>query len=349
MNITLKNISKRYGKLTVLDGLNLSFADGALTALLGPSGCGKTTILNIISGVLHPDRGDVFFGDRCVTDMHLSRRNIGYVFQNYALYPNMTAYENLKFPLTNLPLPGKNRAEKKEYYDQQIMQIARLLRIEDALRRYPSELSGGQQQRIALGRAIIRKPDILLMDEPFANLDRKLSIEMREEIRQIQQKTGLTTIFVTHNQTDANAISDQIVLMNKGEIQQTGTPSQLYDEPVNLFCVDFFGEYGANILDRYALLSCCPGLISCWPRQASTAVCRPEDVTVIAGDGPFKVRNSTHMGGRWLHQMQCGHLRLSALTDEKLSVGTRIALAIMPDGLNFYDSQGHRLPAAEVE
>jgi len=240
MNIKLENITKRYGRMTVLDGLSLSFSSGQLTALLGPSGCGKTTILNIISGVLQPDQGEVHFGDRCVTDTHMSCRNIGYVFQNYALYPNMTAYGNLKFPLTNMPLIGKSRAEKREYYDEQIRKTAKMLQIEDTLMRYPSELSGGQQQRVALGRAIIRRPDILLMDEPFANLDRRLSIEMRDEVRQLQQQLGLTTIFVTHNQADANAISDQIVLMNAGAVQQSGTPSQLYDRPANLFSADFF-------------------------------------------------------------------------------------------------------------
>ena len=266
MNIRLEKISMSYGKLPVLKDLDLSFADGQLTALLGPSGCGKTTILNIISGVLRPNRGEVYFGDSCVTDVHLSRRNIGYVFQNYALYPNMTAYENLKFPLTNLPMPGRSRAEKAAYYHEAITRMAKLLRIEETLGRYPSELSGGQQQRVALGRAMIRQPDILLMDEPFANLDRKLSVEMREEVRQLQQQTGVTTVFVTHNQADANAISDQIVLLDRGAVQQIGTPSQLYDRPANLFAADFFGEYGVNLLDREAVQQQGADLIAHWPR-----------------------------------------------------------------------------------
>lgn len=348
MNITLDSITKRYGRLTVLDNLTLSFPGGELTALLGPSGCGKTTILNIISGALQIDGGNVYFGDRCVTDVHMSRRNIGYVFQNYALYPNMTAYENLKFPLTNTPLPGMSRGEKREYCHEQILKTAKLLRIEDTLSRYPAELSGGQQQRIALGRAIIRKPDILLMDEPFANLDRKLSIEMREEIRQIQQELKLTTVFVTHNQADANAISDRIVLMNEGTVQQSGTPSQLYDRPANLFTADFFGEYGANILRRGWVGDVCPELISHWPEDSRSAMCRPEDLTIVGSGGPFTVRSSTRMGGSRLYQLHCGSQRLTVLSEQVLPTGSNVQLALAPERARFYDSREVLLDLGEV-
>lgn len=348
MNITLEKITKRYGRTTVLEDLCLAFPGGQLTALLGPSGCGKTTILNIISGVLQPDRGDVYFADRCMTDVHLSRRNIGYVFQNYALYPNMTAYKNLEFPLTNTPMPSMSRGEKKEYCDEQIRNIAKLLGIEDLLNRYPSELSGGQQQRVALGRALIRRPDILLMDEPFANLDRRLSIELREEVRQIQQQTGLTTIFVTHNQTDANAISDQIVLLNGGTVQQVGTPSQLYDRPKNLFAADFFGEYGSNILPRKLAEAYCPDLIAAWPAEATAAVFRPEDLNVSADTGGFSIRSSTRMGGSRLYHLQQGELHLTALTNVHLPADASVGVTLLPNRVNFYDHRDQLLSGSEV-
>ena len=347
MDILLQSVTKSFGKLTVLDGLDLSFPHGKLTALLGPSGCGKTTILNLIVGVLHPDRGRVLFGDRDMTQVHLSKRNIGYVFQNYALYPNMTAYENLKFPLTNHPIPGATRSQRREFYDSRIHGIAKLLRIEDTLNRYPSELSGGQQQRVALGRALIRKPDILLMDEPFANLDRKLSIQMREEIRQIQQQTGITTIFVTHNQSDANAISDRVVLLNEGTVQQEGSPSLLYEEPANLFVADFFGEHGSNIVPLEALIPYCPTLHATTPPRAVTVAFRPEDLSLIPGNGPFTVTGMTRMGGSYLHQLRCGELHLQSMTSAGSPPGTHVSILLQPEHISFYDGEGRRIVPQE--
>lgn len=249
MNINLQNISKKYDKENVIENLSLNIPEGKLTALLGPSGCGKTTLLNIIAGLIKPNSGKVYFNDECVSGIPMFKRNIGYVFQNYALYPNMTAYNNIKFPLTNNKQKGVRKKEFKKLTDEKITKIAKLLQIDEYLHKYPSELSGGQQQRVAIARAIIREPSILLMDEPFANLDNKLSVAMREEIRQLQQKLGTTTVFVTHNQTDANAIADNIVVLNEGIIQQQGSPDNLYNQPNNLFVADFIGEYGINTLE----------------------------------------------------------------------------------------------------
>ena len=348
MNIFLKNVSKKFGKVTALNQMSLCFESGKLTGLLGPSGCGKTTILNIISGVLPPSSGDIFFGDNCITNIPLSQRNIGYVFQNYSLYPNMTAYENLKFPLTNQRLPGLSRAQKAEYYDEKIREIAELLQIEETLSRFPSELSGGQQQRIALGRAIIRNPDILLMDEPFANLDRKLSVEMREEVREIQQKTGITTVFVTHNQADANAICDQIVLMNQGTIQQVATASEIYDHPANLFVADFFGEYGSNLMRLDNSCSSIELHRDAAGNSASYVSFRPEDLQITGRDGAFQVKSATRVGGSWIYALQNGKLRFSLISQEQLQPGERVSLQVDGDRLNFYDIAGMRIKQNEV-
>lgn len=349
MNIYLKKVSKKFGKVTALNQMSLCFESGKLTGLLGPSGCGKTTILNIISGVLPPSSGDVFFGDNCITNIPLSQRNIGYVFQNYSLYPNMTAYENLKFPLTNQKMPGLSRAQRAEYYDEKIREIAGLLQIEETLSRFPSELSGGQQQRVALGRAIIRNPAILLMDEPFANLDRKLSVEMREEVREIQQKTGITTVFVTHNQADANAICDRIVLMNQGSIQQVATASEIYDHPANLFVADFFGEYGSNLMRLDD-----PGSSLVLHRDnavngASYVSFRPEDLQITDRDGAFRVKSVTRVGGSWLYALQNGELRFSLISQKQLQPGEQVSLQVDEGRLNFYDIGGIRINRNEVQ
>jgi ABC-type sugar transport system ATPase subunit len=279
-----------------------------------------------------------------MTNAPLQQRNIGYVFQNYSLYPNMTAYDNLNFPLSNLKLSGMTRAQRKAYCSERINSVAKLLRIEDTLTRFPSELSGGQQQRIAIGRAIIRDPDILLMDEPFANLDRKLSVEMREEVKELQQSTGITTVFVTHNQSDANAISDKIILLNNGIVQQADTASEIYDRPRNRFVADFFGEFGSNIMDLddegrkvFSLISNIP------PHQAASVSFRPEAVMVENGKGPFLVKSATRLGGSWLYVLQYEKFRLSVLSSRKLQLAEGVSITVDPLCLTFYDSTGTRM------
>ena len=349
MNIYLKNITKIYGRTAVLDNLSICFESGKLTALLGPSGCGKTTILNTIAGVIPPNSGNIYLGTECVTDYPLSQRNIGYVFQNYSLYPNMTAYDNLIFPLTNIKFPAMTRPQRKEYCREKVHSIAKLLQVEDTLSRFPSELSGGQQQRVALGRAIIRDPDILLMDEPFANLDRKLSIEMREEVREIQQSTGITTIFVTHNQADANAISDKIILLKDGAIQQADVASEIYDHPSNTFVADFFGEHGSNIIymdntgrDIFSLIS------ALQPQGVSAISFRPEDVHFTGKEGPFKVKSKTRLGGSWIYILQHNTSRLSVLSEKTLEVGDSVSISLDENKVNYFDKSGTSLYQKEV-
>lgn len=221
MELRLVDLVKDFSGTKAVDTGSFSISDGKLTGLLGPSGCGKSTLLYLISGLLKPTSGRIFFGDRDVTELPPEKRGIGLVFQNYALYPHMTVAQNIAFPLVN-------RKENRELIQQKTQQMAKLVQVEELLSRKPGQLSGGQQQRVAIARALIKEPDILLLDEPLSNLDARLRLEMREEIRRIQLETGVTTIFVTHDQEEAMSITDEIVLMKKGIIQQQCAPIDMY-------------------------------------------------------------------------------------------------------------------------
>ena len=242
MNIRLEHLRKEFSGTVALDDLSITFQSGKLTTLLGPSGCGKSTLLNLISGILPVSGGGIFFGDREVTKLQPDKRNVGLVFQNYALYPHMSVCDNIAFPLEIKKVPKSKRRERA-------YELAQLLQISDYFERKPAQLSGGQQQRVAIARALAKEPDILLLDEPLSNLDARLRLEMREEIRRLQLKTGITTIFVTHDQEEALSISDYILLMRKGTIQQYGVPQELYDKPANSFVADFLGNPPINMFD----------------------------------------------------------------------------------------------------
>lgn len=235
MELRLVDLVKDFSGTKAVDTGSFSIADGKLTGLLGPSGCGKSTLLYLISGLLKPTSGKIFFGDRDVTELPPEKRGIGLVFQNYALYPHMTVAQNIAFPLVN-------RKENREVIQKKTEQMARLVQVEELLSRKPGQLSGGQQQRVAIARALIKEPDILLLDEPLSNLDARLRLEMREEIRRIQLETGVTTIFVTHDQEEAMSITDEIVLMKKGVIQQQCAPIDMYLQPANRFVASFMGN-----------------------------------------------------------------------------------------------------------
>ena len=220
--------------------------DGKLVGLLGPSGCGKSTILNMLCGLEAPTEGTIHFDDTDVTHLPPEKRGVGMVFQNYALYPMMSVLKNIMFPLENLKGPEKL---PKEEILKRAMDAAKIVQIEEYLQRKPRQLSGGQQQRVAIARALVKMPKVLLMDEPLSNLDARLRLQTREEIRRIQRETNITTIFVTHDQDEAMSISDCIVVMKDGEIQQTGAPQEVYDQPCNLFVSKFLGVPPITLLD----------------------------------------------------------------------------------------------------
>ena len=254
MKVTLQNLTKKYPsrnrkqprEVIAVNDLTFEIPDGQLIGLLGPSGCGKSTTLNLLSGLQKPTDGRIFFGDDDVTDLPAENRGVGLVFQNYALYPHLTVKQNITFPLENRK--GKDRLTKVQMADM-ALEAARLVQIEELLDRKPSELSGGQQQRVAIARALVKMPRILLLDEPLSNLDARLRLQTREEIRRIQRSTGITTVFVTHDQEEAMSISDQIVVMKDGVIQQIGRPQEVYDSPVNLFVAKFLGTPPINVFD----------------------------------------------------------------------------------------------------
>ena len=239
MKVTIQNLTKRFASTTAVNNFSAVIESGELIALLGPSGCGKSTMLNMISGILPVTEGKIYFDEDDVTDLSPEKRGVGLVFQNYALYPHMTVLENICFPL-------EIKKVKKEERIKRAKEMAKLVHVDMLLDRKPSQLSGGQQQRVAIARALVKHPRILLLDEPLSNLDARLRIEMREEIRRIQQETGITTVFVTHDQEEAMSISDHIILMKDGFLQQIARPQELYDEPSNCFVADFLGTPPIN-------------------------------------------------------------------------------------------------------
>lgn len=241
-NILIKNAVKKYGDKEVLKSINLDIKDGEFFTLLGPSGCGKTTLLRMIAGFNSIEGGEFYFNDTLINDMEPSNRNIGMVFQNYAVFPNMTVRGNIEFGL-------KERKISKGEMDEKVNRILDIMQIREYADRKPQNLSGGQQQRVALARAIVIEPDVLLMDEPLSNLDAKLRVELREEIRRIQKEVGITTIYVTHDQEEAMSVSDRIAVMKEGVIQQCSSPREIYHRPHNLFVASFIGKN--NVIDAY--------------------------------------------------------------------------------------------------
>ena len=241
MRIRLENLTKRYQEVTAVDHLNLEIEDGDFVCLLGASGCGKSTTLSIIAGLEQATEGSIYFDEENVGGLEAEERDIGMVFQDYALYPHMTVQENIAFPLKMQGWKKKDRIEK-------VKEAAKMLQIEEYLKRKPGKLSGGQQQRVAIARAIVKNPKILLLDEPLSNLDARLRIELRDEIRRVQKQLGITTIFVTHDQEEALSISDKILLMEKGKISQYSSPKEMYMEPQNMFAAKFLGNPPMNFV-----------------------------------------------------------------------------------------------------
>lgn len=264
MKIVLQHLTKKFpargsvrGRknredVIAVNDFDFEIPDGKLIGLLGPSGCGKSTALNLICGLLKPTEGKIFFGEDDVTGLPPENRGVGMVFQNYALYPHLTVEKNIQFPLENLK--GADKLSKEEM-SKRVLEAAKLVQIDHLLERKPNELSGGQQQRVAIARALVKLPRVLLLDEPLSNLDARLRLQTREEIRRIQQETQITTIFVTHDQDEAMSISDMIVVMKDGIVQQIGKPQNVYDDPVNLFVAKFLGTPPINVFSGEVKMS----------------------------------------------------------------------------------------------
>lgn len=240
--IRLENVSKRWGSFVGVENFSLDIADKEFLVLLGPSGCGKTTTMRMIAGLEETSGGDIYIGDRRVNDLEPKDRDVAMVFQSYGLYPNMNVYENIRFPLKVRKVPTSE-------HDARVMRASGMVELDEFLHRKPAELSGGQRQRVALARAIVREPTVFLMDEPLSNLDAKLRVSTRAQIKNLQHELATTTIYVTHDQIEAMTLADRVVVMEKGVVQQVGTPTDIYDQPSNTFVASFIGSPAMNLMD----------------------------------------------------------------------------------------------------
>lgn len=348
MQLDLINFSKNFGDTKVIENMNLSVGSGEMIALLGPSGCGKSTTLFSICGIHRIDGGQLLFGGRDVSNLPSQQRNVGVVFQNYALYPHMTVTQNIAFPLM---IQKMDAAKIKRL----VGEIAELVHIEELLERRPAQLSGGQQQRVALARALVRKPDVLLLDEPLANLDAKLRLEMRAEIRRIQLETGITAVLVTHDQVEAMSMCDRVALMNDGKIVQFDAPTEMYKNPTNKFVADFLGnppiaflnvteaEGGLKLTNGQIISNLKPNTKQsslqlgvrpeCFGPQFGTSV--TAKITFIEQQGREQLFDVALSDGSKLRSIQP--------TGLNVNVGDEVNWGLDAQGLMMFDSNGARL------
>jgi multiple sugar transport system ATP-binding protein len=283
--VEIRNVRKAFGPVEILHGVSVDIADGEFVVLVGPSGCGKSTLLRMLAGLENITSGEIAIGGRVVNAVPPKDRDIAMVFQNYALYPHMTVYDNMAFSLTLAKAP-------KAVMDHEVGRAARILGLEQLLHRFPRQLSGGQRQRVAMGRAIVRNPQVFLFDEPLSNLDAKLRVQMRSEIKELHQRLKVTTVYVTHDQIEAMTMADKIVVMNNGNIEQAGRPLELYDRPANMFVAGFIGSPAMNMLKG----------------TVSDGSLRTEDGTAW----PLPVNGSRPKDGPAVYGVRPEHLRLDA-------------------------------------
>jgi iron(III) transport system ATP-binding protein len=346
-SVTLEGLAKSFGATKAVDGVTVEAPAGSLTFLLGPSGCGKTTILRMIAGFIEPTRGTVRFGDRDVTAVPAERRECGMVFQGYALWPHMTVEQNVAFGLEVRKIPADERGRR-------VAEALEMVRMAPLASRRPNELSGGQQQRVALARALVYRPQVLLLDEPLSNLDAKLRHEMRGEIRRIVDELRITAIYVTHDQQEALALADRMVILRDGRVEQVGGPRELYERPTSRFVAEFLGE--ANMLDAVV-----EGPVAAGPRPIRTAAgtieslhggvhpagtamlacIRPESLVIRAADEVAEgtpalrgvVAETTYLGGLAQHKVDCAGTSVSVLEINPRHLSRRgepVALTVDP-------------------
>jgi iron(III) transport system ATP-binding protein len=345
MNIGIREVTRRFGGVTAVDAVSLEIADGELFTLLGPSGCGKTTLLRLVAGFYRPDGGAIVFGERVVNDVPPHARNIGMVFQNYALWPHMTVLQNVAYGLRLRRLPA-------EALRARVAEGLRKVNLVGLESRYPGQLSGGQQQRVALARALVLNPDILLLDEPLSNLDAKIRVQVRAEIRRLQQELRITTVYVTHDQEEALSLSDRVAVMREGRVLQVGVPRDLYERPRSRFVADFVGTNNlipgtaVRTEGEWLLVETAIGPLRARPMgalapgQPCVLALRPENVTV-GGSGPDgnRVRGrivlASYLGNTLRYDVEAPGVALKAdIRDpwhhEALPVGTEVTLAFPP-------------------
>jgi len=358
----LKGLTKAYDGALAVDELNLEVKDKEFVVLLGPSGCGKTTTLRCVAGLEFPDEGEIYIGDRLVNDLDPKERNIAMVFQSYALYPHMTVYQNMAFPLENAKVAEREIIER-------VNRTARLLQVETLLNRKPAQLSGGQRQRVAVGRAIVREPQVFLMDEPLSNLDAKLRVHMRAELKRLQKDLGVTTIYVTHDQVEAMTMADRVALLSKGVLQQYDAPQTLYNRPTNQFTAGFVGSppinlvdcnlRDGNLLDAGSFRIPVPERFVASLKQASTQQLvlgiRPQDLRVNAtppseADGvilyrfpspsvPAEIYTTEPLGDSTILDLKIGETLLKALVGATFEgdTGSKVLVQFPPDRLHLFN------------
>lgn len=331
--IELKNITKSFDGEVVLDHINLDIYDNEFLTLLGPSGCGKTTTLRLIGGFTTPDEGDIIFMGENINELPPYKRNVNTVFQRYALFPHLNVFENVAFPLREKKVP-------RDEIDQRVNEMLSMVALTGFEHRSVTSLSGGQQQRVAIARALISRPKVLLLDEPLAALDLKLRKDMQIELKRIQQRTGITFIYVTHDQEEALTMSDRVVVMNHGVIQQVGSPTDIYNEPVNAFVADFIGE--SNIIDGVMLEDCkvefCGRTFECvdkgFEKNAPVdVVIRPEDLKIVyAGDGLLQgvVESIVFKGVHYEMMVRTQFFTFMVHSTMAESVGKTVGLTVIP-------------------
>lgn len=354
--VSLSAVSKRFGDVVAVDDANIEAKDKEFVVLLGPSGCGKTTTLRCIAGLETPDEGNIYIGDALVNELPPKDRDVAMVFQSYALYPHMTVYDNIAFPL-------KMRKIRKEEIAKRVRHTAELLRITHLLNRKPKQLSGGEAQRTALGRAIIREPKVFLMDEPLSNLDAKLRLYMRAELKRLQKDLGVTTVYVTHDQAEAMTMADRIAIMNFGVVQQFATPSDIYNHPANMFVAGFIGsppmnftdctlkeEKGKFVLKAEAFTLPIPIAIGKKVKEEATSSelvlgVRPENITVRKEPTPGSVEAEVYvvepLGSEIIVDARVGEslFKVRTAPDFVLNVGSKIWLKFDMDKIHIFDKK----------
>lgn len=349
-SISLKHVHKRWGDFVGVDDFDLEIADREFLVLLGPSGCGKTTTMRMIAGLEEVTSGEIWIGDRKVNGLEPKDRDIAMVFQSYGLYPNMTVYENIRFPL-------KIRKVPKNTHDERVMRAAKMVELTEFLHRRPAELSGGQRQRVALARAIVREPTVFLMDEPLSNLDAKLRVSTRAQIKNLQHELAVTTIYVTHDQIEAMTLADRVVVMNQGIVQQVGTPKEIYNRPANTFVAGFMGTPAMNLIDgemKNGVFDSADlqigGLDVSLPAGHNGKVtlgCRAEDLILSdAGNLHTKVYSMELLGDSAMVSAQVNGSLFSVKTDKDFhaSITDPIRVAVDPAVCHVFDQEsGERL------